>query len=170
MARKFKTYPYDTLADDKALAIAAYGESVASYRYIVLAEKARSTHFRAAFEAMALEERGHRDLVQRMLDQISPGSGFFLANEDKAVVCVGPRLVDARDDARFDEALRLVIGSEKRTASFYHRYASHAKHTNVRELFAQLAAEGIEHVRRLRILGREAGREISEPCPMDKLA
>ena len=169
MTKRFSQMDMSRIADDKALAIAAYGESVAAYRYIVLSEKARSAKLREAFEVMAAEERGHRDRIQAILQRLSPSGGFYLSPEDKLAVCVGPRLVDARDDARFDEAMKLVIASEKRTASFYRQFADVAKDRDVRELFAELAAEGIEHVQRLRIISREAGKEIAEPCPVQQL-
>src|SRR5262245_39705178 len=109
MGKKFSAMDLSRIGDDKALAIAGYGESVAAYRYIVLSEKARDARLRNSFEAMAGEERTHRDHIQKALLRISPQASFYLTAEDKLSVCVGPRLLDARDDARFDEAMRLVI-------------------------------------------------------------
>lgn len=166
---KFPHLDLTRLSDDKALAIAAYGESVAAYRYIVLAEKAQSAALKATFEQMAQEERRHRDRLQEILKRLSPQGGFYLSPEDKLAVCVGPRLVDARDDARFDEAMKLVIGSEKRTVSFYGRYAPLAKDAEVKATFQELATEGIQHVRRLRVVFKEAGKEIVEPCPVQQI-
>ena len=82
---------------------------------------------------------------------------------------MGPRLVDARDDARFDEAMKLVITSEKRTSSFYGRFSGVTQNLDVKALFAELAVEGIDHVRRLRAVMREAGKEILEPCPVTQM-
>ena len=169
MRKRFPQIDLAKLSDDKALAIAAYGESVAAYRYIVLAEKARTTTLRAAFESMAAEERQHRDRIQTLLAQLSPGGSFYLSSEDKLAVCVGPRLVDARDDARFDEAMKMVITSEKRTSSFSGRFAGVSTNPQVRALFTELAAEGIDHVRRLREVMRDAGKQIAEPCPVSQL-
>jgi rubrerythrin len=169
MAKKFSLPDLSRLGDDKALAIAAYGESVAAYRYIILSEKARDTRLRNSFEAMAAEERAHRDRIQKALQRLSPSAGFYLTNEDKLAVCVGPRLVDARDDARFDEAMRLVIASEKRTVSFYSRFAPHAADEEVRAAFLDLARAGIERVQKLRDLFRQAGKQVEEPCPVSQL-
>jgi len=157
------------MGDDKALALASYGESVATYRYIILSEKARDATMRHSFEVMAREEKDHRDRIQGLLRQISPSGGFYLGPDDKLAVCVGPRLVDARDDARLDEALKLIIASEKRTASFYSRYAEFAQEPQVKALFTELAREGLEHVRRLREIFQCAGREILEPCPVAQM-
>jgi rubrerythrin len=169
MAKKFSITDLSRLADDKALAIAAYGESVAAFRYIVLSEKSRDAKLRNSFETMAQEERLHRDRIQKILQRISPSAGFYLTPEDKLSVCVGPRLVDARDDARFEEAMRLVIASEKRTVSFYGRFALHARDAELKEAFLELARTGIERVQKLRELFREAGRKVEEPCPVSQL-
>lgn len=169
MAKKLTTADFSRLTDDKALAIAGFGESVAAYRYIVLSEKARDAHLRKSFESMAQEERAQRDRIQKLLQQLAPLAGYYLSQEDKLAVCVGPRLVDARDDARFDEAMKLVIASEKRSASFYAKYSACAREEDVRRLFTELAAAGIEKVHRLRALAREAGKQIAEPCPLSQL-
>src|SRR5215813_13819569 len=140
MGKRFSTADFSRMTDDKALAIAAFGESVSAYRYIVLSEKARDPRLRESFEAMAKGERAQRDRIQAVLQRLSPTAGYYLTQEDKLAVCVGPRLVDARDDARFDEAMRLIIASEKRSASFYARYSAFAQDAAVKELFTELAA------------------------------
>jgi rubrerythrin len=169
MGKKFSMVDLSKIGDDKALAVAAFGEAVAAYRYIVLSEKARDLKLRDSFEAMAKDERTQRDRLQTLLQRISPTSGFYLSQEDKLSVCVGPRLVDARDDARFDEAMKLVIASEKRSASFYIRYTAFAQDAEVKALFSELAAAGIAQVQRLRALLAEAGKQIAEPCPVSQL-
>jgi len=169
MAKKFSTADLSKLTDDKALAIAAFGESVAAYRYIVLSEKARDARLRESFERMAHQERQQRDRIQALLQRLAPSAGYYLSQEDKLAVCVGPRLVDARDDARFDEAMKLVIASEKRSASFYARFTAFAQDEAVKALLAELAAAGIAQVQRLRTLLKEAGKQIAEPCPVSQL-
>jgi rubrerythrin len=169
MGKRFSTADFSRMSDDKALAIAAFGESVAAYRYIVLSEKAQDARMRASFEAMARDERERRDRIQRLLEKLAPSAGYYLSQEDKLAVCVGPRLVDARDDARFDEAMKLVIASEKRCASFYARYAAFAADAEVKALFTELAALGIGKVQRLRALFKEAGKQIAEPCPIGQM-
>ncbi len=169
MAKKLTTADFSKLTDDKALAIAAFGESVAAYRYIVLSEKTPDPRLRASFEDMARDERTQRDRIQFLLQNLAPSASYFLSQEDKLAVCVGPRLVDARDDARFDEAMRLVIASEKRSASFYAKYSACARHDDVRKVFTELAAAGIAQVQRLRALAKEAGKQIAEPCPLSQL-
>ena len=169
MGKKFSTTDLSKISDEKAIALGAYGESVAAYRYIVLAEKVRDRKLRDSFEEMAREERRQRDRLQEILQRLSPMAGFYLSQEDKLVVCVGPRLVDARDDARFDEAMKLVIASEKRSTSFYSRYAPLAKDAELKGLFFELAGSGLAQVRRLRAVLNEAGKQIAEPCPVSQL-
>lgn len=169
MGKRFAQLDLSRMGDDKALALASYGESVATYRYIILSEKAKDARLRQAFEVMAREEKDHRDRVQNLLREVSPSGGFYLGPDDKLAVCVGPRLVDARDDARMDEALKLIIASEKRTASFYSRYSEFAREPKVKALFTELAQEGLVRVRRLRELFQSAGREIMEPCPVAQI-
>ena len=169
MGKRFSSIDLSRISDDKALAVAAFGESVAAYRYIVLSEKARDAKLRDSFERMAHEERRQRDRLQALLQKIAPTAGYYLSQEDKLTVCVGPRLVDARDDARFDEAMKLVIASEKRSASFYIRYTAFAQDAQVKALFTELAAAGIAQVQQLRTLLKEAGKQIAEPCPVSQL-
>lgn len=169
MGKRFSTADLSQVSDDKALAIAAFGESVSAYRYIVLSEKARDARLRESFESMARDERTQRDRIQALLQRLSPTSAYYLTQEDKLAVCVGPRLVDARDDARFDEAMKLVIASEKRLASFYARYTAFAKDSEVKSLFTELATGGIAQVQRLRVLLKNAGRQIAEPCPVSQI-
>jgi rubrerythrin len=169
MGKKFSMVDLSRITDDKALALAAFGESVAAYRYIVLSEKTRDSKLRDSFEAMAKDERAQRDRLQTLLQRISPTAGYYLSQEDKLTVCVGPRLLDARDDARFDEAMKLVIASEKRSASFYLRYTPFAQDAEVKTLFTDLAAAGIAQVQRLRALLAGAGKQIAEPCPIGQL-
>jgi rubrerythrin len=169
MGKRFSTADLSKLSDDKALAIAAFGESVSAYRYIVLSEKARDATLRESFERMAQSERVQRDRIQGLLQRIAPAAAFYLSQEDKLAVCVGPRLVDARDAARFDEAMRLVIASEKRSASFYARYSGFAQDAEVKGIFAELAGAGIAQVRALRTLLNQAGKQIAEPCPLSQI-
>jgi rubrerythrin len=169
MGKKFSMVDLSKITDDKALAVAAFGESVAAYRYIVLSEKVRDARLRESFETMARQERTQRDRLQTILQRIAPTAGYYLSQEDKLTVCVGPRLVDARDDARFDEAMKLIIASEKRSASFYIRYTAFAQDAEVKALFSELAAAGIAQVQRLRTLLKEAGKQIAEPCPVSQL-
>jgi len=169
MGKRFSTADFSKMTDDKALAIAAFGESVAAYRYIVLSEKTRDQKLQHSFELMAREERCQRDRIQAILQRLAPTAGYYLSPEDKLSVCVGPRLVDARDDARFDDAMKLVIASEKRSASFYARFTAFARDSEVKSLFTELAAAGISQVQRLRALLRDAGKQIAEPCPLSQL-
>ncbi|MCL5946045.1 MAG: hypothetical protein M1472_04240 [Planctomycetes bacterium] len=166
MVKKVPKLDVARMGDDKALAIAAYGESVSAYRYIVLAEKAHTDVLRQSFQDMVQRENVQRETLQGLMAQLFPAACFFLTADDKSLVCIGPRLVDARDDARFDEAMRLIVASEKRSMSFYRRYAQLAEHPQVKILFEQLNQDGLERVKKLRQLFLEAGKPIIEACPI----
>ncbi len=166
MVKRLPHLDASRIGDDKALAIAAYGESVSAYRYIVLAEKAPNAPLRESFQEMVRQENAQREAIQALLTSLFPTACFFLTSEDKNLVCVGPRLVDARDDARFDEAMRLIVASEKRSISFYSRYATVAATPQVKALFEQLYREGLQRVKVLRELFSTAGKPIPEACPI----
>ena len=65
--------------------------------------------------------------------------------------------------------MRLVIASEKRSASFYARFSAFAQDEGVKTLFAEMAAAGIAQVQRLRGLLREVGKQIAEVCPVSQM-
>src|SRR5438552_12007456 len=151
-------HPLDpALSPDKALAIGAYGETVAAYRYLVLSEKAMTAEQRAEFAAMAAEEQGHKQRLQRLLADNFPNADFFLRPEDKDMVVVGPRVLKVRDPESFAQAMRWILGTERRTAQFYAKLSKLISQQELRELFQELATEGIDHYRRLAALARESG-------------
>jgi rubrerythrin len=166
MAKRLPHLDASRIGDDKALAIAAYGESVSAYRYIVLAEKSPNASLRESFQEMVRQENVQREAIQSLLSRLFPAACFFLTAEDKNLVCVGPRLVDARDDARFDEAMRLIVASEKRSISFYSRYTAVTTAPEIKVLFEQLYREGLQRVKVLRELFSTAGKPIAETCPI----
>lgn len=142
---------------DKLLAIGAYGETVAAYRYTVLAEKAPRDKDRKEFADMADEEQGHKQRLQKLLGEMYPDADFVLTQEDKDMVVTGPRLLDIRDRATFDEAVRMILETERKTARFYANYGKLLSQAGLRELFHELAEEGVEHYQRLKALASETG-------------
>ena len=151
--------PDPTLSPDKAIAIGAYGETVAAYRYLVLSEKAMTAEQRAEFAAMADEEQGHKQRLQRLLADNFPNADFFLRPEDKDMVVVGPRLLNVRDPESFAQAMQWILGTERRTAQFYAKLSKLISQEDMRQLFEELALEGVDHYRRLAQLARETGIE-----------
>ena len=144
---------------DKLLAIGAYGETVAAYRYLVLSEKAPNESERREFADMADEEQEHKQRLQGLIDEIYPGVDFVLTSEDKDLVVSGPRLLEVRDRASFADAMRLVLETERKTAGFYAQHGKLLPQSHLRELFHELAEEGAEHYQRLRALARRSGIE-----------
>lgn len=142
---------------DKLLAIGAYGEMVAAYRYLVLSEKAPDEHFRREFAAMADEEQGHKQRLQELLARMYPEADFVLTSDDKELVVTGTRLLEIRNDDDFREAMRMILQTERKTAAFYAHHSKLVPDATLRDLFHELAEEGAEHYQRLKALAREAG-------------
>ncbi len=144
--------PDVNLSPDKVLAIGTYGETVAAYRYLVLAEKAATEGIRREFAAMADEEQGHKQRLQKLLSDFYPEADFYLTPEDKNLVVDGPRLLDVRDADSFALAMRMILASERKTAAFYARLSKLVSEEELRSLFHELAQEGVVHYQRLRAL------------------
>lgn len=142
---------------DKLLAIGAYGERVAAYRYLVLSEKAPDQNHRREFADMADEEQGHKQRLEKLLAEMYPDADFVLTAEDKELVVTGPRIIEVRDDAEFLEAMKMILQTERKTASFYAHHSRIIPDANLQALFHELAEEGAEHYQRLRALARQAG-------------
>lgn len=138
------------LSLEKALAVAAYGESVAAYRYRTLAEKTPSEAHRKVFLEMCEEEQGHHIRVQDLTREHFAGSDFVLKAEDKELVIVGPRLLEVSDKAGLENALHMIYESEQLTGHFY---AALHRLTTVPELkpfLKEMADECFEHAQRLK--------------------
>jgi rubrerythrin len=165
-AKRAETYP--ELQDDQMLAIGIYGESVAAYRYTVLAEKVPGEEEQRVFAAIADEEQSHKQMLQALFEKHFPGSAFALSDQDKALVLTGPRLINVRDLGDYREVLRITLATELRTTQFYEAMRHQARHEELRQVFATLAEEGFRHYQRLLELGRERGllppdEEVSAP-------
>lgn len=145
------------LSPDKLLAIGAYGETVAAYRYLVLSEKAPTEGSRREFADMADEEQGHKQRLQKILAERYPDSDFVLTPEDKELVVTGPRLLDVHSEVSFADAMAMMLQTERKTARFYARHGKTVSERDLKALFVQLAEEGAEHYQRLRELARQAG-------------
>lgn len=141
------------LSTEKALSVAAYGESVAAYRYRALSEKSPSENYRETFVEMAEEEQEHHVMVQELLKRHFPGSDFVLAVEDKELVIAGPRTLDVGDPEAFARSLGLICESERLTGRFYAVLHAHTTHENLRPLLKEMAEECVEHAKRLEALG-----------------
>lgn len=154
-----RSAPPSTLGPDKALAIGAYGETVAAYRYLIFAERATSKSHRDAFSAMADEEQDHKQRLQALLAKRYPDADFVLSERDKEMVVVGPRLLEVRDDKQFAEALDYTLATEQRTSAFYRTLSQSIREAPLTALFQELAEEGAEHYQRLRNLVRQVTAE-----------
>ena len=155
MAEQPAQQPGD-LSPDKVLTIGTYGETVAAYRYLVLAEKALSEGERKEFAAMADEEQCHKQRLQKLLADMYPGADFVLTSEDKDMVVDGPRLLDVRDGDSFGRAMQMILMSERKTAAFYARLSKLVPQETLRSLFHELAEEGADHYQRLKAIAVEA--------------
>ena len=136
----------------KAFTIAAYGESVAAYRYRTLAEKATSDARREIFEEMAVEEQGHHQRIEALIRKHFPNTDFVLAAEDKELVIVGPRMLEISDAESYDQALEMIWKSERRTGSMYAALHACTTDESLRPFLKEMADECIEHAERLKSL------------------
>lgn len=137
-----------SLLPAKALAIAAYGESVATYRYRTLSAKVTNPVVREEFLAMADEEQGHHAVMQELIEKHFPGD-FVLTPEDKALIIVGQRMLDAPDDATLAAVLPLIVESERLTGRFYHALVESIPRPELRSFFRAMGDECFDHADRL---------------------
>jgi rubrerythrin len=136
--------------DDKLLAIGVYGETVAAYRYLVLAEKAATPTDRRRFADLADEEQAHKQRLQKTMAERFPKADFVLSQDDKDLVVSGPRLLDVHREITFAESLALLLDTESKTSDFYGSHGPTISDPSLRLLFQQLADESREHHCRLR--------------------
>ena len=143
------------LSPDKLLALAAFGETVAAYRYLVLSERAAGEADRRLFAEMADEEQGHKQKLQKILAERYPDADFLLTAEDKELVITGPRLLDVHREVSFAEALAMMLQTERKVAEFYARHCDSIANPELQTIFRQLANESAEHHHRLQELAGE---------------
>lgn len=138
------------MSTEKALAIACYGESVAAFRYRMLAERAPTPQHEAVFIEMAEEEQGHHQALSNLLAKEFPGSDFLLTPEDKSAVIVGPRMLDIAGPAAFEKAMQHIHDSERLTGSFYAAFHDATPRADLKPLLKEMADECFEHAQRLK--------------------
>jgi len=141
------------LSTAKALTVAAYGESVAAYRYRTLAEKATTDAQRRLFVQIADEEQGHHAAVQELLQRHFPDSDYLLTAADKDLVIVGQRMFDLSDDPELTKTMVLICDSERRTGQFYAALAEITTRTDLQPIFRAMSHECYEHAEQLASLG-----------------
>ncbi len=144
----------------KALTLGCYGEDMAAYCYLQLAEKAEREQDRREFRDMVTEEQEHRDRLRTLLDKHYPGSDFVLSPEEKQIVEGGARSLHITDRRSFEEAVRGVVASEAMTARFYRQMERHTDQPDVKAIFQELADEGVTHHKRLLQLAKENNIDI----------
>lgn len=138
-----------SLSQPKALAIGCYGESVAAYRYRMLAEKATTEEHRAIFVDMAEEEQTHHQVLQKIFKEKFPDSDFVLTPEDKELIIVGSRTLDLTTEKAFGRALELIHDSEQQTGRFYAAFHDSTSLVELKSLLQDMAEECFEHAQRL---------------------
>jgi rubrerythrin len=148
---------YPDLRDDQILSIGIYGEQVACYRYTVLSESLPTEEDRAAFAAIAREERGHAERIEALRQKHYPDRSFFLTDQDKALVVAGPRLVNVRDIDDYRQVMKLALDTELNISKFYRVMSGRTKHADIAALLGELSDESADHHRRLVQVARERG-------------
>ena len=138
-----------SLPPAKALAVAAYWESVAAYRYRTLAEKATVEAQRKFLADMANEEQNHHIRIQELLQEHFPDADFVLTPEDKELIIVGPRMLEVPDAGAFNRALEVILESERRTAKFYQILQDVIPRTDLKRTLREMMDECLAHAKRL---------------------
>jgi len=146
-----------SLTPAKAFAVAAYGESVAAYRYRTLTDKAPRESQRKILMEMAAEEQGHHQVVQDLRKKHLLDSDFVLSPEDKELIIVGSRLLEVTDDASFDRAMELIIESERLTGRFYAALHDVTGLAELKPLLMEMAEECFAHAVRIQEMVKEGG-------------
>ena len=141
----------------KLLAIGAYGEAVAAYRYLVLAERSPTAAEHRQFAELADEKQEQKQRLQKVLAERFPDADPVLDPEEKAVVVTGPRLLNVHCPFSFLDVLEIMLESERKTADFYARCGPLISDGNLRSLFHRLAEENAVHYQRLKALAIGAG-------------
>lgn len=141
----------------KALAILSYGESVAAYRYRILAERTAEPALKTQFQEMADEEQGHNEAVQAMLARHFPDADFVLTPEDKALVTVGTRLLDLAGPDSLHRAMEQIHASELLTGRIYAILGKHPPAAELEPVMQAMAEECFEHAQRLTRLAPGGG-------------
>lgn len=140
----------------KALATAAYGESVAAYRYRTLLDRVTDEKLRSAFREMADEEQGHHGRVQELQQNLFPNSDFVLTPADKELVIVGPRLLEVNPDVPLSDTLAMMIQSERQTGRFYAARGKIADDPELKAFMMEMADECFDHAKLLGTLSPAA--------------
>lgn len=137
------------MPDAKKIAVAVYGESVASYRYGLLADKASIAEHRRVFTEMKNEELGHQQALENLLKKHYPDDDFVLTPEDKELVIVGNRLLELKDEQSFNDAMQFLHDTENRTGRFYLAVHELIPDGETRRFVKTMADECFEHARSL---------------------
>ncbi len=133
------------MPEAKRLAVAIYGESVAAYRYSVLADKAQIERHRRLFTQMKEEERAHQRILEALVGKHYPDDDFVLTSDDKDLVIVGTRLLELRDETSFRKAMQFLHGTEIRTGQFYETLCELMPAGEIGDVLQAMAKECSEH-------------------------
>ncbi len=133
------------MPDAKRMAVAIYGESIASYRYGLLAEKASSEAHKKIFESMRREELEHQSALEELARKNFPDDDFVLTSKDKELVIVGTRLLELKDEASFHKAMKFLHDTELRTSAFYQAMHELMPAGEIGRILQEMSDECIEH-------------------------
>ena len=140
---------FESLTLKDALDLAVLIEEEARDRYVELAGQLRIHQTTAAagfFEKMARVEEVHRTglLARRELLFADAPSRMNRTMFDDVEA---PRYEDARVKLTLRQALEVALRAEEKAKDFFERALTVVKHPEVRQLFAELRQEEVEHRR-----------------------
>lgn len=117
-------------------------EKNALERYQAMAEQVTSSHLKALFQHLALEEQEHLNHIEKYA--FNPSLAKDELFEEK-VRNIPPLEISADDDRIIDEAIK----HEQQTFSFYHTLAQKALIPAIKRSFQKLAEEEKSHIAHL---------------------
>ncbi len=133
------------MPDAKKIAVAIYGEQVASYRYGLLANKALNDRHHKIFLGMKQEETDHETRLRDLAQKRFPDADFVLSDKDKEMVIVGRRMLEVTDVDSFNKAMQFLHDTEKRTGLFYQVMHEMLPDGELGDFFKEMADECHEH-------------------------
>lgn len=149
---------FDSLNPQEALAVAISIEQRNAEVYQRFAEMfiefadGESRAVAAVFYEMAIEEQGHRDLLEQKYTQRFGNDVCALTEEDLVELIEVPKLhesdvfSDDQDVAVRDRALQVALQAELSARQFYAALADQTVEEPLRQLYRELSATEEEHV------------------------
>jgi rubrerythrin len=124
----------------EALSLAIYNEQSAFDFYTMLSESIKNESGKKKFKFLAMDEQGHRKLLEGHYKKITGGEEFLFDPSKVKVI-----KVEIRDGTTASEALDIGIKAEKEAYEFYSKSAEETKDPDAKKMFLMLAEQEDRH-------------------------